>query len=145
MHAECSEYVYKRRIKPRNTKIDNHSLIFTKITRYFSPVLDISTFKRPFHSILHAEHSAYVLYRRKAPRGTQIAIIRRFCRKLCVISLPFKIFRRLNANFTPFCMQNVVHTFASVKTNPETRKSLSFVDFDDNCALFHSPLKYFDV
>ena len=42
-------------------------------------------------------------------------------------------------------MQNVVHAFSSIKTNPETRKSQLFVDFDENYALCLSRLRYFDV
>ena len=101
--------------------------------------------KRPFHSISHAERSAYVSHRRQAPRDSQIAITRRFWRKLCFISLPFKIFRRLNALFTPIRTQNVVHTNSSVKTSPETLQSLSFADFGENYALFLSRLRYFDI
>ena len=57
--------------------------------RYFSPVLDISTFNRIF---------------------TQIYV------------------------------QNVVHTFSSAETSPETIKSQLFVDFDKNYALFFPDL-----
>ena len=42
-------------------------------------------------------------------------------------------------------MQNIVHTFSSVKTSPETLKSLAFDDFEENYALFLSRLRYFDV
>ena len=89
--------------------------------RCFSPVWYISTFKRSLHSILHAGRSAYVFQRQKKPRNSKIPIIRRFWRKLCVISLSFIIFRRLNAHFTPFYMQNAVHTFSSAETSPETQ------------------------
>ena len=85
-----------------------------------------------FHSILHAERSAYDFHRRNKPRNTQIAIIRRFQRKLGDISFPFVIFRRLNALFTPFYIQNVMHMISSVETSPETQKSQSFVDFDED-------------
>ena len=174
----------------------NNFSILSKIKRYFFPVWDISTCKRSFHCIMRAECSAWVFQRRnklrhtqiaiirrfcpklcvislqfeifrrlhflfttfyvqnvvhalsiveKSPGHTQIAIIRRFCRKLCVISLPFEIFRRWYALFTPFYMQNVVHAFSSVETNRDTRKSQSYVDFDENWALFLSRLRYFVV
>ena len=110
----------------------NHSTILTTIKRYCSPVCDISTFKRSFHSILHAERSAYDFQCRNKPRNTQIAIIRRFQRKLGDISFPFAIFRSLNALFTPFYMQSVVHMISSAETGQETRKSQSFVDFDED-------------
>ena len=60
--------------------------------RYFSPDLDISTFNRPLHTILRAERSAHVFQRRNKPRNSKIAMIRRFCRNYCVISLPSWIF-----------------------------------------------------
>ena len=75
--------------------------------RYFYPVLDIATIKRPAHTILRAERSAHVFQRRNKPRNSKIAMIRRFCRKLCVISLPFKILRHLNALFAKLYLQNV--------------------------------------
>ena len=67
-----------------------------------------------------------------SPGHTQIAIIRLFERKLGDISFPFVIFRRLNATFTPFYMQNVVRMISIVETSPETRKSQSVVDFDED-------------
>ena len=71
--------------------------------------------------------------------------IRRFWRKLCDISLPFEILRRLNALCTAlWCVPNVVHAFSIVETSPETRESQSFVDRDENYALFLSRLRYFD-
>ena len=42
------------------------------------------------------------------------------------------IFRRLNAIFSALRVQNVVHSFSNVETSPETRKSQSFVDFDED-------------
>ena len=69
-----------------------------------------------------AEPSARVVRRRKKPRYTQTAIIRRFCRKLRVIALPFQIFQRLNALFTALCVQNVVHAFSMVETSPDKLK-----------------------
>ena len=90
--------------------------------RYSSPDRDISLFKRSFHCIMRADRSARDLQRRNKPRHKQIAIIRRFCPNLCVISLPIEIFRRLNANFTALCVQNGVHAFSTVETSPDTRK-----------------------
>ena len=97
--------------------------------RYFSPDLDISTFNRPPHTILREERSAHVFQRRNKPRNYKIEIIRRFCCKLCVISLPSWILRRLIALLTQFYVKNGVHTFSSVETGPETLKSQWFVDF----------------
>ena len=71
---------------------------------------------------MRPERSARVLRRRSNPRYKQIAIIRRFCRKLSEISPPLEILRRLNALFTALCVQNVVHAFFIVETSPDTRK-----------------------
>ena len=40
--------------------------------------------------------------------------------------------RRLHARFTSFYMQNVVYAFSSDQRRPNTRKSQTFFDFDDN-------------
>ena len=100
----------------------NNSSISSKIKSYFSPASDISTFKSSFHCIMHAERSACVVRRRNKPRYRQNAFIRRFSRKLCDISLPFKIFRRLNALFNALCVQNVVRVLYVVETSPDARK-----------------------
>ena len=97
-----------------------HSSILSKIERYFSPVWGISTFARSSHCIMRAERSVRVFQRPYKPRQTQTAIVRRFCRKLCVISLPFQIFSRLNALFSPFYMQNVVHAFSAASKQAQT-------------------------
>ena len=99
----------------------NHSPILTKIKRNFYPVCDISTLKRYVHCIMRAESSARVFQRRNRPRHAQIAIIRRFWKKLRDISIPFEIIPRLNALFTPFYIQKVVHAFSSDETSPDTR------------------------
>ena len=55
-----------------------------------------------------------------------------FEKKLSDFSLPLEIISRLNAFFTPFYMQNVVHAVSSIETHPETSKSQSFVDFEED-------------
>ena len=110
----------------------NHSSILKQIKLYFSPVWDISTFKRSFHCILYAERSPSVFQLRNKPTHTQIATIGRCWRKLFVISLKFQIFRRLNAFFTALYVQNVVHSLSSVETSQDRRKPQSFVDFEAN-------------
>ena len=104
-------------------------VVLSKFMRYSSPDRDISSLKRSFHCIMRADRSACALQRRNEPRHTKIAIIHRFWRQLCVISLPFEIFRRLNALFTALCVPNVVHAFSSAETSSDTSKSQSFVDF----------------
>ena len=91
------------------------------------------------------ECSARVFQGRNKPRYTQIVIICRFCRKLSVISLPFQIFRCLNALFTALCLWNAVHAVSSVETIPDTHKSHSLADFDENEDLFLFRLIYLDV
>ena len=112
--------------------------LFLSRLRYF-------TFNRPFHTILRAERSVHVFQRRNKPRNSKIAIIRRFCRKLRVISIPFKIFQHFITLLTPLYLQNVVHRLSSAETSPEREKSKSFVDFDENYALFFPRLRYFDI
>ena len=136
---------------------------------------------------MRADRSARDFQRRNKPRHEQIAIIRRFCPNLCVISLPIEIFRRLNALLTALCVQDVVHdysatskqahthanrnrssiltiimrysspdrvissfkrtshcvqngvhAFSIIERGPHKRKSQSFVDSDNNYALFLS-------
>ena len=89
---------------------------------------------------MRAERSALVFRRRNKPRHMQIAIVRRFRRKLCVISLLFEIFRRFKALFNEICVQNVVRVSYVVETSPDTGKTHSFVDFDENYAYF-SPVR----
>ena len=71
-----------------------------------------------------AESSARVFRRRNKPRYTQTVTIRRFCRKLSDMSLPFEIFRRLNALSTVLCLQKVVHAFSVVETSPDTETTI---------------------
>ena len=106
-----------------DTHKSRHSPILSKIKRCFSPISDNSTFKRSFHCIMLLECIARVSQRRNKRIYTQIVIIRRFWRKLCVVSLPFEIFLRLNALFTALCFWNVLHAVSSVETSAYTRKS----------------------
>jgi hypothetical protein len=52
-----------------------------------------------------------------------------------VISFVIEIFRGLNAHFTPFYTQNVVHTALCVGTGAAARKTQSFVVFDENSVI----------
>ena len=129
LHAGRTARAFQRRNKPRNSQIATIRRFCRKLADISHPSEIFTTFKRYFHCIMRAEHGARDFQRRDEARRTQIAIIRRFCRKLIDISLPFEIFRRLNARFTPFYMQNVVHAFFIVGTNPDTPKSQPFADF----------------
>jgi hypothetical protein len=50
-----------------------------------------------------------------------------------VISFLIEIFRRLNAPSTPFYAANAVHAEFSVETSAATRKTQTFLDFDEYC------------
>jgi hypothetical protein len=50
-----------------------------------------------------------------------------------VISFLIEIFQPLNALSTPFCVPKAVHADFIVETSPATRKTQSFLDFDENC------------
>jgi hypothetical protein len=52
-----------------------------------------------------------------------------------IISLLIEIFRRLNAFFTPLYTSKAVHASFSVGTSPATRKTQSFVDYDENSVI----------
>ena len=122
MLAQRSAPFVRRRNKPSHTQIAINRRFCTKLSDNFSPIRDISTFKRTLHWVMLSEPGAGVFRRRKKLRHTQTAIIRWFCRKLCDISLPFEIFLRLNALCTALWVPNVVHAFSVVETSPDTRK-----------------------
>ena len=132
MRAERSSRDFQRRDETRRTQIPIILRFFSKLCVISLPLEICTSFTRSFYFILYAERSVRVFQRRKRTKHTQIAIIRRFFRKLSDISFPFEIFRRLNALFIALCARNVVHAISSVKTRPDARKSQSFVDFFDN-------------
>ena len=70
---------------------------------------------------MRAEHGARDFQRRNKLRHTQIAIIRRFCRKLIDISLPFEIFRSLNARF--HCIIGAERGSRDFQRRDETRRT----------------------
>lgn len=82
---------------------------------YFLAVRVISTFKRSFHTILHAEFSAHHLQRRNIGSISQNAIFRRFWRKVSVITILFEALRRLDSFVTQLYNPNVVHDACSVE------------------------------
>ena len=55
LHAECYACRFQRRINPNCAQNATIYYILKKTERYIDPVEDISTFKRYFHSIIHAE------------------------------------------------------------------------------------------
>jgi hypothetical protein len=50
---------------------------------------------------------------------------------MTVIFFPFEIFPRLNRLVTAFYVHVIVHTVISNDTSPKTRKTRSFVDFNE--------------
>ena len=105
--------------------------------RNFSPNRDISSFKRSFHCIMRADRSARAFQRRYKPRHKQIAIIRRFCPNLCVISLPIEIFRRLNALFSTLFVQNLVFDCSAESKQAHTQANR------DRSSILTTIMRYF--
>jgi hypothetical protein len=131
LSAEHSARCITRRNEPNCSQNGISHLSWTKNDRNLLPVGDISTFKRRNHYILHAEHSARWGKRRNEPNNSHNTIIRPFWRKLVIIAIPLEIFRRLNAQSTIRYAQKTVHAVLHVETSPTTRKTRSFVDFDE--------------
>jgi hypothetical protein len=50
---------------------------------------------------------------------------------MTVISYPFEIFQRLDSLVAAFCAHVIVHAVLSNDTSPKTRKTLSFVEFNE--------------
>ena len=80
LHAERSVRVFQRRKKTKHTQIAIIRRFFRLLSDISHPSEIFTTFKRCFHCIMRAEHSARDFALRNMPRNTQIAIIRRFCR-----------------------------------------------------------------
>jgi hypothetical protein len=78
VYAERSARRIKRRHKRNNSQTAIIRPFLTKTLSEIRPVGDISTFKRPNHSIVYAERSARRIKRRHKRNNSQIAIIRRF-------------------------------------------------------------------
>ena len=92
---------------------------------------------------MRAERSAHVFQRRNKPRHTKIAIIHRFWWQLCVISLPFEIFRRLNALFTALCVQNVVHDCSATSKQAQTQANRNHSSILSKFIRYFSPIEIF--
>jgi putative ribosome biogenesis GTPase RsgA len=81
LYAERSARQIKRRHKRHNSQTAIIRPFLTKTLSEIRPVGDISTFKRPHHSILYAERSARQIKRRHKRNNSQTAIIRPFLTK----------------------------------------------------------------
>jgi hypothetical protein len=62
---------------------------------------------------------------------------------MTVISFLIEIFRCLNAANTAFYAQNIAHVVLSVDTSPTTRKTRSFVDFDQKTTVISFLIQIF--
>jgi hypothetical protein len=74
LHAKCSACYFQRRNKPTFSQNAIFHPLLPKIYCNFLYDGDISTFKRPFHSLLHAKCRARHLRRRNNPTFSQNAI-----------------------------------------------------------------------
>ena len=66
-------------------------------------------------------HASFIV--ETGPTARKMQPFALFWRKLSALSLQVAIFRRLNAIFIAFYMQNVVHEVFSVETSTAARKS----------------------
>ena len=89
---------------------------------------------------MRGERSARVFQRGNKPRHTQIANIRRFCPILFVISPAFEIFLRLNAPFTAFYMQNVVHACSAASNDTHTHANRNHSSILTKIMRYFSPV-----
>ena len=106
-----------------DTRNSNYSSILTTIMRNFSPVWDISSFKRPSHCIMRVERNAWLFC--NVETGTHTSKSQSFVESdnnYALFLSRLRYFGRFNALFTASCVPNVVHTFSSVETSPDTRK-----------------------
>jgi hypothetical protein len=81
VHAKCSARHHQRRSKPTFSQNAIFHPILTKIYCNFLYVGDMSTFKRSFHTLLHAKCSARFFQRRKKPTFFKNAIIHQIVTK----------------------------------------------------------------
>ena len=92
-----------------------YSILMTTL-RYIDPVGDISTFKRYFHRILHAECFARQFHCRNNQICEKCDHLLDSDDKLSVISLLLEIFRRLNAISIAFYTPNAIHAVFGFET-----------------------------
>ena len=92
---------------------------------------------------MRADRSARAFQRRNEPRHTKIAIIHRFWRQLCVMSLPFEIFRRLNALFTTLCVENVAFDCSAASKQSHTQANRNHSSILSKLMRYFSPIEIF--
>jgi hypothetical protein len=131
LHGQNIEHAVLSFATSPTTRKTRSFVDFNENDCHFLPDWDISTFKRRNYCILRAEHSARRIKRRNKPDNSRNSIIRRFLRKMTIISFRIEIFRRLNAQITAIYAQNIVHAVLSVETSPTTRETRSFFDCNE--------------
>jgi hypothetical protein len=107
---------------PANRKTQSFKIL--RNLCHFLPDWDTTALIRSFHSILHAECSAWI-----SVSKTSLQIAKRSLSNFyenSVVSFRIEIQRHLNALSTPFYTPNVVHVDLSVETIPANRKTQSF-------------------
>ena len=114
--------------------------------RYSTPELDISSFKRCFHYIVRAERSVWLFCSVKTSPHTSKSQSFVDIVQICALFLSDRDISSFKRSF--HCIMRAGRSawlFCNVETSPHKRKSQSFVDSDNNYALFLSRLSYFDV
>jgi hypothetical protein len=125
--AKCSARRLQCRKEPICTQNAIIHLILTENDHNFLPDRAISTFKGTNCCILREERGACRIKLQDKTNKSQGAIIRRFQRKMSVISSPLEICRRLNSHVTPCHSPNVVHDAFNAEKSPFAGKTRSFI------------------
>ena len=129
LRAECYTRRFQRRDKPNCAKNATIYSILTKTVRYIRTVGDISTFKRHFYCILHAQCYSRRFQRRDKLNCVLNATVYTISKKTVHISVLLEIFRRLNAISIAFHMPSAMHAVFGVESSPTVRKMRPFTRF----------------
>ena len=124
MHAGFSQETC-----PTQRKMRPFTTFWRQTEHYFAIVGDISTFKRHFLRILHAECYACRFSLESSPTVRKMRPYTRIWKKLSVISLLLEIFRRLIAISIAFYTPNAMHAVFSVDTIPTVRNMRPYTRF----------------
>ena len=111
-----------------------------------SLVLEIFRRLNAISILFHTPSATYAIF--IVERSRPVRKMRRFARfgrKLCVISLLLEIFRRLNAISIAFYTPDEMHANFIVDKSRPCEECDDFLDFEENCALYCSCWRYFDV
>ena len=141
MHA-----VYRVETCPNVRKMRPFTRFWRQTERYFAIVGDISTFERYFHRILQAECYARRFYSRNMPNCTQNATI------YSILTTHWALFRVCWRYFDVYTLFPLYFTRRVLCTPVSSSKEADLcekfdhlLDFEENCALYRSCWRYFDV